>query len=380
MSTAPGLLPSLYFTAYETARKIYHAPRRAAFQSQLAGISADGSMESIRLNYGHITTPSTSDGIIIGGNVKLLHLRERFNEHLSHFNLVYLVSSAPTPYWEELVRWAKQKGCKLVWNQNGVAYRSWCGDYYPWFNAPLKRLLLQADYVVYQSAFCQLCADRYLAPVQVPSEILFNPVDLDHFSPSENPPSTETWQLLAAGTSHHFYRVKSAIDCLARLLKNGSPARLSIAGEFRWRDGDREVADYLQQTKMDSHVRILPPFTQEQAPAIYQSAHVLIHSKYKDPCPTVPIEAMACGVPVVASKSGGMPELVPTNVGMLVDVEEDWDADIAPDSDKLADAVQTIFANHATYSSAARAHAIAAFDKQHWLDAHSAIFKKVMAS
>ncbi|MEO6053816.1 MAG: glycosyltransferase family 4 protein [Chthoniobacterales bacterium] len=380
MSTAPGILHSAYYTAYETARRIYHAPRRGAFRNSLSDVSIARPDSGIRLNYGHVVSPSASGGIVIGGNVKLLHLREQFEEHLSDFNLIYLVSSAPTPYWEELVRWAKRRGCRLVWNQNGVAYRSWCGDYYPWFNAPLKQLLLQADYVVYQSEFCRLCADRYLAPVHVPSEILFNPVDLNHFCPAENSSDGEPWQLLTAGTSHHFYRIKSVIDCLVQLLKDGCHAQLSIAGEFRWRNGDAEVATYLQRTGMNSHVRILPPFTQDQAPAIYQAAHVLIHSKYKDPCPTVPIEAMACGIPVVGSRSGGMPELVPADSGLLVDVADDWDADIAPDSCEMAAAVQTILANHASYSRAARNHALAAFDKKNWLSSHTEIFKKVMAS
>ena len=67
------------------------------------------------------------------------------------------------------------------------------------------------------------------------------------------------------------------------------------------------------------HVRRTAAYRQEEAPAIYRSAHILLHSKYKDPCPTVPIEAMACGLPVLASNFSALPEVVAdSETGTLV--------------------------------------------------------------
>jgi glycosyltransferase involved in cell wall biosynthesis len=174
--------------------------------------------------------------------------------------------------------------------------------------------------------------------------------------------------------------VQSAVDCLVHLLADGCDAELTIAGEFRWENGERQVREYLREKNLEFRVRTLPPFTQEEAPAIYQAAHVLIHPKYKDPCPTVPIEAMACGIPVIGSRSGGMPELVTPDCGVLVEVEDDWDNDIAPDARKLAEAAKTIFNAHSTFSMAARTRARAAFDKRQWLDAHAEIFNEVLQS
>ena len=38
--------------------------------------------------------------------------------------------------------------------------------------------------------------------------------------------------------------------------------------------------------------------------------------KYKDPCPNSVIEAMSCGLPILYSNSGGLPELVNNRCGV----------------------------------------------------------------
>lgn len=379
VSTPPGLAPSLYYTAYESARWVYNFPKRVRYRATFDEIKTASSDRGIRLNLGRSASTPVSSGPVIGGQIKLIHLRERFSECLTDFNCIYIVSSALPPYAGDFVRWARSRGCRFVLNQNGVAYRSWCGDYYPWFNKPLRELLQLADFIVYQSDFCRRYADRYLAPSNVPSTILFNPVNVHDFSPPSEPLDLSRWELLAAGTNHHFYRVQASLDCLALLLARGVSARLTIAGGFKWPNGEQQVLNYMEEKNLLPHVRFLPPFTQTAAPAIYREAHVLIHPKYKDPCPTVPVEAMASGLPVVGSRSGGMPELIPPSAGILVDVPDDDDRDHAPPASGLADAVEQVMSRRESYSSSARAHALQTFDRDSWLKEHERIFQSVLA-
>lgn len=376
ISSPPGRLACARYSAQEFLRSVYHWSRKRSFAKSLGKFPPVSQSGGIRLNCGG-TRPGNA-GPVIGGQVKLIHLRKEFPECYPDFNLLYLVSSAPPAYAVELARESKRRGCKVVLNQNGVAYRSWCGDYFPWFNAPLRELILLADYVVYQSAFCKLYADRYLTPVDVPSRILFNPVDLENFSPTAAPLACETLRLLAAGTSHHFYRVRSVLDCLLVLKNRGVRAELTIAGAFYWKNGTEEVHAAIKERNLADSVRLLPAFTQDQAPEIYRSAHILVHSKYKDPCPTVPIEAMASGLPVVASHSGGMPELVPHSAGKLVGVPDDDNLDHAPDPVLMADAVQLVASDLGGFSRAARRHAEAVFSKEKWLHAHREIFESLL--
>jgi glycosyltransferase involved in cell wall biosynthesis len=365
--------------AIAIARTLYHAPGRAAFRRRLDALPAPA-RDDVRLSFGWLEEPRRAEEARIGGGVKLTHLRERFGETREGFNVLYLVSSVLhlVPHVEELVKWAKRRGVAVVWNQNGVAYPAWCGANYPWFNEPMRRLIAQADHVVYQSAFCRACADRYLGAVSAPAEVLWNPVDIRHFSPAEVLPPTNVWQLLAMGTNHSFYRVRASLETLRALLRRGASARLTIAGEMRWPGGDREVAELIERERLRDHVRLLPRFTQAEAPTLYRRAHVLLHPKYKDPCPTVPIEAMACGVPVVGSRSGGMPELIASEAGRLVDVPDDWTRDHAPDAEGLADAVCEIMSKHGEFSRAARDRAVACFARERWVDRHAEIFEMLI--
>ncbi len=376
MTEPISILSNMYYTVWNFASGLKNALPRMRNTYQLRHLRCGFSGEpQIRINYGSL--PSHS--IVIGGAVKLLQLRRRFPNVEENFNLIYLVSSALPSYVLDFVRAAKSQGCKLVWNQNGVAYPAWCGDYYPWLNKNMRKLIHMADFVIYQSEFCKVSADRYLGKVEAPHVILFNPVDTEVFAPAEKPPDFSRCELLAMGTSHHFYRVLSSLETLSVLRKQlGVNAYLTIAGQFRWRGGNAQVKRAIRKKELTAYVRILPPFTQEEAVPIYKNAHILLHSKYKDPCPTVPIEAMAMGIPVIGSNSGGMPELVPPSVGILVNVPEDWTCDHAPEPHDLATAVVRIMSAYSAYSCQARQHALQTFDKNYWLRAHETIFNALL--
>jgi glycosyltransferase involved in cell wall biosynthesis len=312
----------------------------------------------------------------IGGEIKLLHLQKRFPFSPEEANLFYLVSSALPPQVEFLVQRGQELGLKLVWNQNGVAYPGCYGDSYAWFNRRMRKLLALADYVIYQSEFSQRSAARYLGLPEVPGEVRLNPVDVSVFRPAEGEREPGRWRLLAAGTSHAWYRTRSALETLRVLRKRGCPAELILAGEFRWKGAQEQVREGMRG--LEEWVKILPPFTQAEAPEIYRRAEVLLHTKDKDPCPTVPIEAMASGLPVVGLASGGMPELVPEEAGCLVEVEESWTEDVAGSPEDLADAVEQVMAQREVMSRSAREHAVRTFAVEGWIERHAEVFEGIL--
>lgn len=53
---------------------------------------------------------------------------------------------------------------------------------------------------------------------------------------------------------------------------------------------------------------------------LYSSADVFINPTYEDNFPTTNIEALACGTPVITYRTGGSPEAIDENTGMVVEV------------------------------------------------------------
>lgn len=350
-------------------------PGRIAYRQELRDRRFALASGGPKINYAG-TEPRPGQ-IVHGGRVKLLALLERFPHCETEFNAIYLVSSVLPLHVVEFVRWAKERGAKLIWNQNGVAFPAWAGGSTASVNRSMAELLRLADFVVYQSEFCRVSADRQLGPAPCPSQILFNPVDLATFTPAAR--SAETWELLAAGTHNQSFRVLGAIETLRLLRAAGRPARLTIAGELRWAGGPREVQAAIAQAGLDEHVTLLPPFTQAEALRMLQSSHVLLHAKYADPCPTIVIEAMACGVPVVGSRTGGMPELVGDEGGVLVEVPFSYDRASFPTPTQMAAAVETIMTDWPAHNRQARARAERLFDREAWVAEHERIFDACLA-
>jgi glycosyltransferase involved in cell wall biosynthesis len=351
-------------------------PSRLAYRRALARQAMTPPRGAPALSYGAMLM-RVPGAVVAGGRVKLRHLDRAFPEQ-EHFNVLYLVSSALPPHASGLVGWAKARGAKLVWNQNGVGFPAWAGRRFAETNRPMAELRRLADFVVYQSEFCRESADRFLGGVSSPSRVLFNPVDLAEFSPAPKPPSLDCWQLITAGTHYQPWRVLGPIETLRRLRATSHAAHLTIAGELRWPGAQREVREAIAGAGLNDAVTLRPAFTQAEAIALFQSAHVLLHPKYHDPCPTIVIEALACGLPVIGSRSGGLPELVGDDGGELIDVPLSWDAAAAPDPARMAEAIVCLMRDWPARHAAARARAQRLFDAERWVAEHRRIFEQVL--
>lgn len=331
--------------------------------------------DRIAISYGVETMPS-SDDVVFGGAVKFQLLHRTFPNAPRDFNVLYLGSSSMPSEAPRLVSLARRRGAAFVWNQNGVAYRGWYGDGWQLVNRPRARLLHAADHVVFQSEFCKLAADRFYGERSGPWEVLHNPVDTVAFAPLSSRPSRPP-TLLLGGNQYQRYRVERALQTVALLREERTDVRLLVAGELSFApDGASQVAAMVRRLGLDDAVELFGPYTQADAPALLQRADVLLHPKYNDPCPTVVLEAMACGLPVAYSATGGTPELVGAFAGAGVPSPLDWEHDHPPSATGLADAVATLLDDLDGRRAAAREHALQ-FDAQHWVSRHRELFERL---
>jgi glycosyltransferase involved in cell wall biosynthesis len=311
--------------------------------------------------------------------VKLIALQTKYPECHNSYNVLYLVSSAMPKCTYELIDLAKRRGVRVVWNQNGVAYRAWAGDKYAQVNSCIRRAMHAADYVVYQSEFCRESADRFLGTVSSPWSVLYNPVDTSIFVPHKFAIPAEPWLILIAGTHQQRGRVLSVLKALRILIDMGRDAKVVLAGRLDWEAANEDLETWSAQMCISSHLEIKGSYHQAEAVELYQRAHVLVHSKYKDPCPTVVLEALSCGLPVIGSKSGAMQELVGHEAGVLLEVPDSWDEMHVPSAGQIARAITEVMDNREEYSTLARQRAVARFDVGSWLTEHGKIFANLVA-
>ncbi len=375
-----------------TRRKLAAQLTAAGYLIHYIGHNADGDLECYaakpnvaiaarpRVCYASIV-PEPSE-IANGGRVKLLYLSRMYPECFDDFDLLYLVSSALPMNIETWIAAAKARGAKIVLNQDGVAYPAWAGEKHEEINRPLRMALNAADWVFYQSRFSRISADRFLQRRDDRYSILHNPVDTMLFCPPEQPRQTEQLTLLLAGNQYEYYRFETALRTLSLLKQSIPTVRLLITGQLNWISDLNTTGmiarKLIQELQLEQHIEFIGSYTQREAPVIYRTAHILLHPKYNDPCPTVVIEAMACGLPVVYSNSGGTPELVGQDAGIGIDAECNWERIIMPSAHELALAVNRIWNDYDRYSAAARARVVTQFDVSRWIQQHDEIFEAMI--
>ncbi|MBN2569169.1 MAG: glycosyltransferase family 4 protein [Deltaproteobacteria bacterium] len=241
----------------------------------------------------------------------------------------------------------------------------------------MAELLHLADRVLYQSEFCRFAADHFLGSRTQGAEILYNAVNMSAFKPPASRPAAFT--LAICGSHHDPYRLPLAVQTLAVVRRTIRDARLYIAGRAS-SDQLREVCGLASTAGVADAVDISGPYRQEDAPSVYGAAHVLLHTKYADPCPSVVIEAMGCGLPIVYSKTGGTPELVGEEAGYGVPGELDWYTPRPPSAEDMAEGVCVVAERLKSYSSAARERAVEKFDLKPWLERHRQVFEMLARS
>jgi glycosyltransferase involved in cell wall biosynthesis len=323
----------------------------------------------VRVFYGHDRVPAPGEPVV-GGTAKFQRLATRFPNHPTDFSLLYLGSTWLPRDLRALLWHARRRRIPLLLNQNGVGYPGWAGSEAEAFNRPLRRVLGAADHVLYQSAFCKRAADELVAEPAGSWEILSNAVDVRYFTPAEQPPADGP-VLLLGGDQYQAYRLELGLETLAALLPSQPDAQLLVTGRLV-----TALEPLVERLGLQGHVHFLGRYAQADAPAIFRRAHVLLHTKVNDPCPSLVIEAMAAGLPVVYPRSGGVPELVGEDAGIGVPHPDGFERDEPPGAGELADAITRVLADLPAYAAAARSRAVDRFGLEPWLDRHAELFTR----
>ncbi len=161
-------------------------------------------------------------------------------------------------------------------------------------------------------------------------------------------------------------RTGDLIELLARV-RRVLPARLVLVG-----DGPDRAATVAQASArgLSDHVRALGAIA--ELPLVLRQADAFVLTSESESFGVAALEALSSGVPVVAYRVGGLPEVIADGCGALV---EPFDVG------GLADAVVDVLADAARLSAlrqAARARAVAHFGRAAGIDRYETCFRELI--
>lgn len=136
--------------------------------------------------------------------------------------------------------------------------------------------------------------------------VIYCPLDVTRFHSEPKPENVPMEKLLYVGRLNADKGVMTALKAMA-LLRDKFPGCLSIYGRGE-PEFEQEMKAYVEQHKLP--VRFHAPLSPEEMPGVYsQHDALLFTSEWPEPFALTPLEAMASGVPVIGTTTGGSKEL-----------------------------------------------------------------------
>lgn len=184
------------------------------------------------------------------------------------------------------------------------------------------------------------------------------PVDTEEFRPRVNG-SMGSWVnkspvLLYVGRLSPEKGAHVLIDALPQMLKHLPQLRLRLVGGG---SQQHSLRDLVNQNGLSEHVEFVGAVPHYELPRYYAEADALVIPSLSEGLPKVLPEALACGLPVIGTQVGGIPEVVQDGYnGLLVPPN-------APNA--LGDAVVAVLGSEET-SRALRANARASVERFSW--------------
>jgi glycosyltransferase involved in cell wall biosynthesis len=192
------------------------------------------------------------------------------------------------------------------------------------FYSRLERALMNnTDLFLFESAFAR---DTYQRTIGAPKGLVrcvFNGVTADEFDPITR--AADATEIVYVGEFRHIKGADLVVDALARLHADGKPLTLTLAG-----DGE-ELAALKAQVERLGLTHSVRFIGHVQARCGFSQGKLLVVPSRGDSMPYVVIEAGAAGIPMVAAKVGGIPEIfgphtdalfAPNIVGAIADAIE----------------------------------------------------------
>jgi len=292
-------------------------------------------------------------------------LRREFPFDLIHAHFIY-------PDGVSAVRLGRRYGVPVVITDHAT-WKPWM-DRYPRVRRQALEALAGCDVHISVSRWLQETVLAYAAPSE---KFRVVPVGFDASIFDLPPPGAarKPAQILYVGRMHPTKGSDVLMHAMRSLIARRPEARLvMVGGSLGYRDfrlQEEKIRRLAHELGLDAHVEFVGMKAHAEVVRYIQESTVLVLPSRRESFGAVLVEALGCGVPVVATRCGGPQEIVTDAVGVLVPPEN---------PEALAAGLEQTLDRHQQYDpQSLRSYAVRNFSWQVIAEKHLALYEQVLS-
>lgn len=230
--------------------------------------------------------------------------------------------------------------------------------------------------IIYQSEFSRTWWESEHGGLNKLNHVVYNGVDLNTYSPiGEEEPAIDRFSILLV-EGHLTQASAGGLEIAMQLVKSLRerlilPVELIVVGDVL---ASVQVVCQQKFPSVNVHWTGIVPHT--DIPTLDRSAHLLFSADLNAACPNSVLEALACGLPVLAYDTGSLSELIQEGAGSVVPWGSNYWRLEPPDLPALVEAAILILQNNGKYRQAARQRAEQVFSLEAMVDAYLEVLLK----
>jgi glycosyltransferase involved in cell wall biosynthesis len=236
----------------------------------------------------------------------------RFLWSLHHFrpHIIHVHTSQGIAWLKDtfFVLMGKLYGCCVVLHMHGGSFDLIYEKNTRLVRLYTNRVIRLSDAVIVLSAEWERRLKHVIPNEQV--HILRNCVAVDNIAPHSFDPSTNGVMALFLGNVGLNKGVFDLLQSMSHVKLRGIPLRLWVAGGEE-REGDLfRARKRLEELRLEDTCQLLGEVRGERKAKLLGEARLFVLPSYQEGLPMAILEAMAAGLPVIATSVGGIPEVV----------------------------------------------------------------------
>ena len=182
--------------------------------------------------------------------------------------------------------------------------RSWLFKYFT------KKIIEKAEIFSPVSADMGISINKML--IEKPFSVIYNVVDTSLFNYRKN--ENEIFRFIHVSGLTTLKNVEGIVRCFAELFLTKTNIELVIVGKF-----DDKIFHSVKETGLlNTSIFLMGEISYHEVAREMQRSHSLILFSNTENMPCVVLEALCCGLPVIATNVGGIPEVISNSNGILV--------------------------------------------------------------